>query len=82
MPKSSLGKVPKLQPATGKSSYSFDSAAEVLGGLAAKRPSSPSVKAERDVEKSRLKLKSLSLQNGKHVAYYDILLRISYLAIT
>lgn len=66
VPKMSLGKVPKMQTGMGPNGHSFDSATEILGGLNGSRPIS-SGKAERDVEKTRLHLKSLSLQNGRLV---------------
>lgn len=85
-PLMSLGKVPKLlhdphhrNHQSSRTSYSFDSATDILGGLV-NNPArngdggggatSPSMeKADRfaaqPVEKARLQLKSLSLQNGK-----------------
>jgi len=83
-PKSSLGKVPKLQPTT-RGSYSFDSATEILGGLTANSSqsssSSSSGNGERDVEKARLQLKSLSLQNGMFNNVSLLLLHIDSVAI-
>ncbi|ODN00752.1 Armadillo repeat-containing protein 2 [Orchesella cincta] len=67
-PKSSLGKVPKLQP-TARGAYSFDSATEILGGLNANTSPSSSARGERDVEKARLQLKSLSLQNDRSTSF-------------
>ncbi|CAL8100973.1 unnamed protein product [Orchesella dallaii] len=67
-PKSSLGKVPKLQP-TSRGAYSFDSATEILGGLSANNSRSSTGNGERDVEKARLQLKSLSLQNERSTSF-------------
>lgn len=95
-PLMSLGKVPKLlnhhnHHPSGKTSYSFDSATDILGGLGNNQRrngetggTSPSIdKADRSnasfgcnqpVEKARLQLKSLSLQNGKKIIFFFVIL--------